>query len=196
MQRAEGWALLVARPLDFLATASRPAVWLPGRATDLLVRLTGADPRAARDEVSIEEIRDMIAARRDFSPDQRTIISGAFEITERVLREILVPGRDVVTVPADAPVEQALHNLIAAGHSRAPSPLPTGCPRPPSGHDGGVIIGTRLVAGSWCLRLRLRGRRRQEARGASSSRTWAALGTRPERTTFSSTTRPGVDMTP
>jgi hypothetical protein len=36
----------------------------------------------------------------------------------------------------------------------------------------------------------------QEVSEASSSRTLAAVGTRPDRTTFSSTTSPGVDMTP
>ncbi|HEY0699562.1 MAG TPA: CNNM domain-containing protein, partial [Micromonospora sp.] len=45
MQRAEGWALLVARPLDALSAFSRPAVWLLGRSTDAVVRLTGVDPR-------------------------------------------------------------------------------------------------------------------------------------------------------
>ena len=126
MQRAERWALLIARPLDLLATVSRPAVWLLGRATDLLVRLSGVDPQAAREEVSVEEIRDMLAARRDVTADQQTIISGAFEITERVLREILVPRRNVVTLSAQEPVEQALAGLIAAGHSRAPVVGPAG----------------------------------------------------------------------
>ena len=100
MQRTEGWALLVARPLDVLSTISRPAVWLLGKATDLVVRLAGGDPKAQREEVTTEEIRDMVAAQQDFSAEQRTIISGAFEIADRILREILVPRRDVLT-PAD-----------------------------------------------------------------------------------------------
>ena len=37
MQRTEGWALLVARPLDLLSMISRPAVWLLGVATNLVV---------------------------------------------------------------------------------------------------------------------------------------------------------------
>nr|BFE68761.1 hypothetical protein GCM10020092_020620 [Actinoplanes digitatis] len=98
MQRAEGWALLVARPLDLLSTISRPVVWLLSVSTNLLVRLAGGDPAAQRDEVSTEEIRDMVAAQQDFSVEQRTIISGAFEIADRILREILVPRRDVLTL--------------------------------------------------------------------------------------------------
>lgn len=126
MQRAERWALLAARPLNVLSRLSRPVVWLLGQATNLVVRLAGGDPHAGRQEVSTEEIRDMIAAQRGFSAEQRTIISGAFEITERILREILVPRREVVSVPATAPAGEALRVLIDAGHSRVPVTGPAG----------------------------------------------------------------------
>ena len=52
MQRAERWALITARPLSALATATRPLLWLLGRSTDIAVRLMGGDPdAAAREEV-------------------------------------------------------------------------------------------------------------------------------------------------
>src|SRR4051794_18727557 len=126
MQRTEGWALLVARPLDILSTISRPAVWLLSVATNLLVRLAGGDPKAQREEVTTEEIRDMVAAQQDFSIEQRTIISGAFEIADRILREILVPRRDVLTLATGLPAAEALTQLIAGGHSRAPVVGPAG----------------------------------------------------------------------
>jgi putative hemolysin len=126
MQRAEGWAMLVARPLTVLTKLSRPAVWLLGKSTDLVVRITGGDPNAAREEVSTEEIRDMVEAQQGFSAEQRTIISGAFEIADRILREILVPRRDVLVLPADLPTAEALQRLVDGGHSRAPVTGPLG----------------------------------------------------------------------
>ena len=126
MQRTEGWALLVARPLDVLSMISRPAVWLLGVATNVVVRLAGGDPNAQREEVSTEEIRDMVAAQQEFSAEQRTIISGAFEIADRILREILVPRRDVLTLPTGMSAHEALRQLIAGGHSRAPVVGPAG----------------------------------------------------------------------
>ncbi len=126
MQRTEGWALLVARPLDFLSMVSRPAIWLLGVSTDLVVRLAGGDPKAQREEVTTEEIRDMVANQQDFSAEQRTIISGAFEIADRILREILVPRRDVLTLAAGTPAHEALRQLIDGGHSRAPVVGPAG----------------------------------------------------------------------
>ncbi|GAA2891500.1 membrane protein [Actinoplanes cyaneus] len=126
MQRAEGWALTVARPLDVLATLSRPVVWFLGKATDLVVRMAGGDPDAAREEVSTEEIRDMVAQQQEFTPEQRTIISGAFEIADRTLREILVPRRDVLILPAVMKSGEALQLLVEGGHSRAPVTGPLG----------------------------------------------------------------------
>ncbi|WP_430785004.1 hemolysin family protein [Actinoplanes sp. G11-F43] len=126
MQRAEGWAMLVARPLDVLATLSRPVIWLLGKSTDGVVRLAGGDPSAGREEVSTEEIRDMVAAQQDFTAEQREIISGAFEIADRILREILVPRRDVLILPADLTSAEALSRLVKGGHSRAPVTGPMG----------------------------------------------------------------------
>lgn len=120
MQRAEGWGLLVARPLDILASIARPLIWLLGHATNLVVRLMGGDPSLHRDQVSAEELRDLVAAQTAFSEEQRTIISGAFEIGDRTLRQVLVPRREVVTLPVDLPVTDALARLVASGHSRAP----------------------------------------------------------------------------
>jgi putative hemolysin len=126
MQRAEGWALMVARPLDLLSTLARPVVWLLGKSTDMVVRLTGLDPNAAREEVTTEEIRDLVTQQQEFTPEQRTIISGAFEIADRILREILVPRRDVLILPAEMTASEALGKLIESGHSRAPVVGPNG----------------------------------------------------------------------
>jgi putative hemolysin len=120
LQHAESWALLVARPLSALATMSRPIVWLLGKATDLAVRLTGSDPARHRDEISPAEIRDLVATHRGFTAEQRQIISGAVEITERVLREVLVPRRAVFMLDVDTPADQARTRLADSGHSRAP----------------------------------------------------------------------------
>ncbi len=126
MQRPEGWALLVARPLDLLSAVSRPVVWLLGKATDVVVRLTGADPHARREEVTTEELRDMVATQRSISVDQRMIISGAFEVAERILREILVPRREVTALPAGMATGPARDRLVASGHTRAPVVGPGG----------------------------------------------------------------------
>lgn len=120
MQRAERWGLLAARPLAFVSVLTRPAVWVLSKSTDLAVRLMGGDPHRDREQITEEEIRDMVAGQETFTPKQRLIIDGAFEIAERTIEQVLRPRGDVFFVRADQPGDEALAALAASGHSRAP----------------------------------------------------------------------------
>lgn len=120
MQRAERWALVAARPLALLASLARPAVLLLSKATDATVRLTGADPGAQREDVTTEELRDLLSTRRGLTAQQRHIFEGAFDIADRTLREILVPRGKIHAIPAAMPATEAARDLARRGHSRAP----------------------------------------------------------------------------
>jgi putative hemolysin len=120
MQKAEGWGLLAARPLAVLSSITRPAVWLLSRSADIVVRLMGGDPARQREDVTEEELRDMVATQRTFTDQQRTIISGAFEIAERHLHEVLRPRPEVVVLDADSSCADGVDILVTSGHSRAP----------------------------------------------------------------------------
>lgn len=120
MQKAEQWGLVMARPLAFMSTLTRPVVWLLSHSTDLAVRLVGANPKLQREEVTEEELRDMVAVQATFTPEQRQIIDGAFEIAGRTVDEVLVPRGDVFVVDASWSCEVALMRLAESGHSRAP----------------------------------------------------------------------------
>ncbi|WP_430783718.1 CBS domain-containing protein [Actinoplanes sp. G11-F43] len=86
----------------------------------------GVTRRGRPGEATAEQIRALAAGQRDFSAGQRTIISGAFTIADRNLREILVPRRDVLTLASGRPAAGALRALIDGGHSRAPVVGPAG----------------------------------------------------------------------
>src|SRR6266545_1195443 len=120
LQRPERWARLAARPLALVTALTRPLVWLLSRSTDLLVRLAGADPNVQRAQVTQQEVRDLVATQPTFSPQQRTILVGAFELAERRLRDVLVPRRDVVALPANAAAAEGVRKLVATTHGRAP----------------------------------------------------------------------------
>jgi putative hemolysin len=120
LQRPERWARRAARPLAVVSTLTRPAVWLLSKSTDLLVRLAGADPDLQREDVTEEEVRDIIATGGVFRPEQRKILAGAIEIGERRLSEVLIPRREVVAVPHDATVREAIRTLVRTTHGRAP----------------------------------------------------------------------------
>src|SRR5512132_3628385 len=120
MQRAERWALLAGRPVSLMSKLTRPIVWLLSVSTNLLVRLTGGDPDVRREAVTEAELRELVGTQASFTQQQRLIIDGAFEISERRLDQVLRPRPDVFVLDADQPVADALLALAGSGHSRAP----------------------------------------------------------------------------
>lgn len=120
MQKPERWGLVMARPLALLSKLTRPVVWMLSHTTDMAVRVMGGDPDMQREEVTEEELRDMVSVQATFTPEQRQIIDGAFEIAERTLDKILVPRRDVFVIDAQWSCVDALMRLAESGHSRAP----------------------------------------------------------------------------
>ncbi len=120
MQRAERWAMVMARPLAVASRFTRPVVWLLSKSTDLVVKIVGADPDQQREEVTEEELRDMVAAQETFTPEQRQIIDGAFLLSERTLSEVLRPRTDVFVIDPEWTCAAALTALAASGHTRAP----------------------------------------------------------------------------
>ena len=120
LQRGEKLALLTARPLAAMFAFMRPVVWLLGRSTDLVVRLFGVDPNKARQEVTEDDLRDMVSSAQTLSADQRDLLEGAREVAERSLRQVLRPRREVMTIPASMGGAEALEQMSSQGRSRAP----------------------------------------------------------------------------
>jgi putative hemolysin len=52
--------------------------------------------------------------------DERTFIHSIIDFGDTVVREVMVPRPDMVTVESDVTVEQALEQALAAGYSRIP----------------------------------------------------------------------------
>lgn len=120
LQRAEGFSLLVAPVIDVLAVASRPVIWLLSRSTDAVVRLVGGDPKAAREVMTEEELRDLVAGHEELDEEERLILDEVFTANDRALREIMVPRTEVDFLDASTPVFKAIKEVATMPHSRYP----------------------------------------------------------------------------
>lgn len=120
MQRPEPIAIVAAGPLDALARATRPVIWLLGVSSDLVVRLLGGDPKAGRDVVTEEELRDIVATNQELSSDERRLIAEVLDAGDRPLREVMVPRLDVSALDAGMTVAEALDVVEGRPHSRYP----------------------------------------------------------------------------
>ena len=120
MQRTEAVALLVAPVLEWIAQVFRPVIWLLAVSTDAVVRLLGIDPHARSDEVSEEELRDLVGGHEELTPEERRVLSDVFTATDRVLREVMTPRTEAEFLPGGMPLDQAADHATDRPHSRYP----------------------------------------------------------------------------
>jgi magnesium and cobalt exporter, CNNM family len=120
LQRAEGFSLLVAAPLNAIAKLSRPVIWLLSKSTDVLVRLCGGDPKASGESISQEELRDLVAAHESLSSDERRLIDEVFRAGEREVREVMTPRTEVQFLDASMTASRAAKLVAESNWSRFP----------------------------------------------------------------------------
>jgi CBS domain containing-hemolysin-like protein len=122
-QRATAVAL---RTFDLLRVAAwvlTPLVWVANRIVGGL--LSGLGYRSRRDPfVSRDDLRLLFqvepAGATDVREEEREMIEGIFDLGETTVREIMVPLVDVVAVPEEATVAEAVERIRESGHSRLP----------------------------------------------------------------------------
>jgi putative hemolysin len=120
LQRAEGFSLIVAAPLNGIATLFRPVIWLLSVSTNLLVRLLGGDPKASGEAISQEELRDLVAAHESLSTDERRLIGEVFRAGDREVREVMTPRTEVDFLEASMTASRAAKQVHDSSHSRYP----------------------------------------------------------------------------
>jgi len=151
LQRSSAVALAMAPAVDRFATLVRPVIWLLSVSTDAVVRLVGGDPEAAREEMSQEELRQLLMSHHAIPRDERAVLQEVFAAAGRTVREVMRPRHDVVFLPGSLSVDEALERVGDLPWSRYPV----------TGDDFDDILGFVHVRDLYEDRLRDRGGRRR-----------------------------------
>jgi putative hemolysin len=106
--------------LDRFATLVRPVIWLLSLSTNALVRLLGGDPHATSEQLSEEELRELVSTHEDLEEEERQILSDVFAATETTVKEVMRPRTDVAFVPGDLTLAQAAARVRDLPYSRYP----------------------------------------------------------------------------
>ena len=88
-------ALHRARSSTASPTLMRPVIWLLSISTNALVRLLGGDPHATSEQVSQEELRDIVTTHESLGDDERRILTDVFAATRSTLKEVMRPRGEV-----------------------------------------------------------------------------------------------------
>jgi putative hemolysin len=120
LQRAEGVALILGPGIDKVSKLFRPIIWLLSVSTDAVVRLVGGDPNARNEQMTEEELRELVNQHETLSEDERRIVEDVFEAGDRQIREVMIPRTEVDFLDANTPVFKAAREAKSQPHSRYP----------------------------------------------------------------------------
>ncbi len=127
-RRAEAVGLVLAPLLMLIHRLVRPiASLLHLIALALIKRIVapifGGEVVAGPPQYTDEEVLEMMAEGEEgggIEEEEREMIAGVIEFAEKVAREVMTPRTDIVWVPAEASVVEAVQISERAGHSRLP----------------------------------------------------------------------------
>jgi putative hemolysin len=120
LQRAETYSLYLGPMIDRVSRLSRPIIWLLSVSTNVVVRLLGGDPNAQREEITDEELRELVGSHEALGEEERRILEDVFQAGDRQIREVMVPRTEVDFLDASTPVYKAAREALSKPHSRYP----------------------------------------------------------------------------
>jgi putative hemolysin len=118
--RTEPIALWSAATVDFIANIFRPIIWLLSKSTDQVVRIFGIDPKEQREQMSEEELLDLVAGHAALTDEERDIVEEVFNASERQVHEVMVPRTEVDFIDGSLTIAKAMALASEKAHSRYP----------------------------------------------------------------------------
>jgi putative hemolysin len=123
LRASEPYSLLVGRPLLWLSSAARPAVWLLEGASNVVLRAFGDRTSFIESRLSPEEITQLLEeAGRSGSLDARAsdIAVRAIDFEGLTAADVMVPRNRVVAVSRSSSPDELKRMFLQRGHQRLP----------------------------------------------------------------------------
>ncbi|MDJ1114983.1 hemolysin family protein [Microbacterium dauci] len=120
IQRNAQFAYAVAPILNGFAIIMRPVIWLLSVSTNALVRLLGGDPNKTGEEMTDEEVRDIVASHEGLPEEERRILEDVLSLRDRQISEVMRPRPDVTALDEGATVGEAIAQIRDLPFSRYP----------------------------------------------------------------------------
>ncbi len=118
----ETFARLVARPIEWLAIATKPFVWLLSWSTQAVLRLLRV-PETPASSITEEEIHAMLAEGTSagiIELHEHAMVRNVFRLDDRPIASLMVPRSDVVTLDTELDFETNLARIDESEHARFP----------------------------------------------------------------------------
>ena len=122
--QTERLSLFLAPPMKFFYYILYPGIVVFNGAANAFTRSLGVPPASETDETLGERELLRVLTRSgeggDIDVAEVTMIERVFDLDDIVVREVMVPRPDVVSVPADAALSDLQSIILETGHTRYP----------------------------------------------------------------------------
>ena len=115
-------ARLVATPMNWLSTATRPLVALLSLSTNAVLRVMGIHQGPSR-SVTEEEIAASLEEGVDagvIEAQEHQMVRNVFRLDDRQIGSMMIPRAEIVWLDANAPFDEVLTKIHDSGHTRFP----------------------------------------------------------------------------
>ena len=123
LQRTERVALAVAGPMDFFMHITAPLLAIMTASSHAVLKAFGMRPVREGGVHSPEELKLIVSASRNLGlleAPQEEMIHRALDLENVLVREVMVPRRDIFSLPGDMTLYEALERIVDGQHSRVP----------------------------------------------------------------------------
>jgi len=123
IQRPQRTVLIIALPLQFFYYVFRPFIWALNGFANLLLKSLGISTVQGLDVHSNDELKYLIKQGQESGEIEQAdydIIKNAFEFSERMAKQIMIPRTHVVAIDVNDFQESMLDGLISENFSRIP----------------------------------------------------------------------------
>ncbi|WP_125132523.1 hemolysin family protein [Microbacterium sp. 10M-3C3] len=120
IQRNAAFAYAVAPPLNGFARLMKPVIWLLSVSTNALVRLLGGDPDKTGEELSDDELRDIVSSHQGLPEDERRILDDVLSLRDRQISEVMRPRPEVQALDGQSTIGEAADRIRDLPYSRYP----------------------------------------------------------------------------
>jgi len=122
MRNPERIATIVAYPMRFVESLSKPLVWLLSVSTDAILRVLGIRG-ASKTTVTEEEIKVLIDEGTKagvFEEAEQEIVTSALGLADRQAVSFMTPRHDIVWIDLEEPIETIRRLVMENPHARFP----------------------------------------------------------------------------
>jgi CBS domain containing-hemolysin-like protein len=123
IRKAESTTLAIAYPLYWFFVIFKPFIWLMNSLSNIFLNIIGVKPVGEHEIHSAEELRLLVDQSKEggeLQAENYEIIKNAFDFTDHVAKQIMVPRNQVFALDIEMPLNEMITEILDNSYSRVP----------------------------------------------------------------------------